>query len=496
MTAPDLISCDGAAVKAELLRSFSTLVEPLLDAARTGTLTPRAAERQTWTVLVALGAMLLTALFATLCRRATEGAVADAGLEMADVRLRMDVEYQAKLQTTCGLVVFPWFGFRAPDGRTVVPARAWFPLYREMRVSEMLLEWESALASDHPFRKAATALQFFTHGAADLEDTTLERHAVRVGRSIPRAWLYRSPDTIRDVLRKRASIDEETGRPLLYVSTDAHALRLFADETWAAAWKMVNGIRVWCKDRKTGGTLHIGGEFTTGDCHEVVGRLRELARTGVLPFDGAYGEGVTAKICVLTDGLDWIADHVVPLYPDALVSLDPYHVVEQVSDAARACLPKKRVKGVIENARKALGVRDRRGRTQLRKGPRRVRHAVRPSGLSGSGQRLLDEVLLPLEGQVKRGKKRFKRLLAYVRRNLSRTDYGALRRRGAQIGSGAMESMHRTGSQVRMKRAGCRWTPAVATAILNLRMLGMSGRWEEYWEQPGLLGRMASESAA
>jgi hypothetical protein len=494
VTAPDLISCDVAVVKAELVRAFAQLIDPLLEAARVGDVGPRSAEAGTWTVLVAIGGMLLTAVFAAVGRRATERAVARLGLNMVDVRLRMDQDYWAKLQTTVGLVTFPWFAFRGPDGRTHVPARELFPLYREMRVSEMLLEWESALASDHPFRKAASALQFFTHGASDIEDTTIERHAVRVGQSVPREWQYRTPEHIREILRDRAVLDSETGLPFINVSTDAHALRLFEDETWAAPWKMVNGIRVWCKDRNTGETIHIGGEFTTGDCHEVVRRLSELARTGHLPFDGDYKDGVVATICVLTDGLDWIAEHVVPLYTTALVSLDPYHVVEQVADAARASLPKKEVRGVIERARKALGVRDRRGRTHFRKGPRRLLHAVRRSGRSGSGQRLLDEVLLPLEGVIKRGKKRFKRLLAYVGRNLHRTDYAALRKRGAQIGSGAMESMHKTGSQTRMKRAGCRWTPRVAAAILNLRMLTLSGRWDEYWKQPGLVGRIA-ESA-
>ena len=63
-------------VKAELLRSFSELLDPLLESARTGGLTAREAERRAWTVLVKVGALLVTALFAILCRRATTLAVA------------------------------------------------------------------------------------------------------------------------------------------------------------------------------------------------------------------------------------------------------------------------------------------------------------------------------------------------------------------------------------------------------------------------------------
>ena len=108
---------------------------------------------------------------------------------------------------------------------------------------------------------------------------------------------------------------------------------------------------------------------------------------------------------------------------------------------------------------------------------------------------LLREVVQPLAGEVKRGKKRYKRLVAFLVRNQGRMRYGELRRRGASIGSGAMESIHRTGSQTRLKRAGCRWRPHVAQAILNLRMLALSGRWTHYWRQPGLMNRIAQSAA-
>lgn len=39
-------------------------------------------------------------------------------------------------------------------------------------------------------------------------------------------------------------------------STDAHALRRYVDETWSASWKMVNGIRLWCIDRRSGKVMH------------------------------------------------------------------------------------------------------------------------------------------------------------------------------------------------------------------------------------------------
>jgi hypothetical protein len=350
-----------------------------------------------------------------------------------------------------------------------------------------LLEWECALAADHPFRKAAEALLFFSHGAADVEDTTIERHAVLLGNAVPVEWLYKTPKEIRGILEEKATRDTLTGRPIVYASTDAHALKRFVDETWNPKWKMTNGIRVWCVDRKTRRIHHLGGEFTWGDCRHVAARFEGLQKAGILPKDGDYGEGLHAQVALLTDGLGWIADHVLSLFPAAKLVLDPYHVIEQVADTAKQIYPgksgKKAVKALTAAARRAIGMRSKRTRTKLRKGPNKKRNKREKSAKTGSGQRLLDKVLLPLRRVVEAGANRLEQLISYVERNVHRLHYGEMRARGYQIGSGAMESIHRTGSQVRLKRAGAHWTAEVAQAILNLRMLTLSGRWNAFWEQ-------------
>ena len=61
---------------------------------------------------------------------------------------------------------------------------------------------------------------------------------------------------------------------------------------------------------------------------------------------------------------------------------------------------------------------------------------------------------------------------------------------GYQIGSGAMESLHRTASQLRIKRPGPGWLPETAQAVFNLRMLALVGRWDEFWNQPDLPDRL------
>lgn len=495
MTAPSLISRDAAIVKAALLELFSDAVDTLLAAASSGALTPRDAETRTWSLLVPVGAAVLTALLATLTRRATEAALEHRCLGPNDVKMRLDREYWFTVTTTFGRVVVPWFAFVHQRG-VEVPAREVFPLQARCRSSELCLEWEAVLAADHPFRKAATALELFTHGAVDLEDTTLERHAVLVGQHIDREWLYRTPQQIREALR-HAKPDEASGRPVVYVSTDAHALRFLRGETWRADWKMVNGIRVWCVDDRTGALVHLGGEYVRGDCHDVTTRFAELRASGHLPQGGDYGEGVVAVLVLVTDGLDWIRHHVVPLFGDAVHVLDPYHVVEQVADTAAKLFPRApaQAKRLVKDARRALGIRDRRERTHFRKGPRKRRHRTRHVPFRGSGAALV-EVLQRLEPQRKAARKRLDTLLDYVRANLFRLDYGDLRNRGVSIGSGAMESLHRFGSQLRMKLSGSRWTPEVAHAMLQVRMLAISGRWKDWWATPGRAALLAGSGHA
>jgi len=59
-------------------------------------------------------------------------------------------------------------------------------------------------------------------------------------------------------------------------------------------------------------------------------------------------------------------------------------------------------------------------------------------------------------------------------------DYKAYRALGIGIiGSGAIESAHRTVIQKRMKLSGQRWTKKGAQNMLNLRVTHMNGQWNK-----------------
>ncbi len=495
------------AVKNELCSVLRTGVDDLINAVDGGA-SPRKLEERCWSVLVGLGRDVMGFCLAFACRRATEEDLEARGIAPEMVQLRVDEDYWATSTTTFGPVRFPWFAYRDRSSGvavvTRVPARQRvLPLHRRCRSSELLLEWETRLGSDHPFRHAQQALSYFTHDAVQLEDTTIARHMVKVSGLVDRGWTYRCPDEIAEILRTRATRDKETGRPLLYASTDAHALRTYVDETWDAQWKMANGVRLWCVDRHSGATIHIGGEYTWGDCKQVASVFQWLRDTGRMPAGGRYADGVNAQLVLVTDGAQWIKDHVAPLFPTAVLILDAYHVMEHLSDyaAARFGRGTMRASSWYQKALNAMFGKSKPKRAKASKprsghNKRTNNHEAPPPMPPDDAPHAELRDRAPAAGRLialihtgrvpKRCHDKHDTLIGYIDGNAARIDYERWRPRGYQIGSGAMESLHRTASQVPLKIPGARWLPETSQAIFNLRMLRLCGRWDEFWAQPAL----------
>lgn len=507
-----LVPCSVDAVKMELSDTGERAGEALRAAVDVGA-SVRDVERLAWTFAIEFGRSLMAAGLAGLCARATNADVAARGLRRDEVSLRMDSDGWGGLYTTFGLVPFPWFTYRdrsVPVGSVMrTPARdAVVPYFRSCRSSELLLEWESRLGSDHPFRQAQQALSFFSHGAVRREDTTISRHMVRVATLVDRTWTYRSPEEIAETLRTRATRDPETDRPLLYASTDAHALRTYVDETWDAQWKMANGVRVWCVDQFSGSIIHLGGEYTWGDCEEVQAAFEWLRDTGRMPSGGRFASGLNAQLVLVTDGATWIRERILPLFPSAVALLDAYHLMEHLSGYAAAVFGKGTPKARRFYKRLCAaqyGDRDRRRRLAKKRAGHTKRAQDRASAapmpahdapIAEIRERApaADRILQVIDGEAfpEHARDAHDKLVAYVESNAARIDYERWRARGYQIGSGAMESLHRTGSQSRLKVAGIRCLPETSRAVFNLRMLRLCGNWDAFWSQPDLAGQIVA----
>jgi len=442
---------------------------------------------------------LLAATLARRNRQAMEADIARRGLNAQQVSVRLESAYWMSLMSSVGPICVPMFSYR--DNSRVVsvtrsPARDVFPLYLKCRSTEVCLEWEARLAGQHPFRKAEQMLAYFTRGAVDLEDTTIERHAIRIGHLISQEWLYRPRADMVTILTNDATTDRKTGRPIIYVSCDAHALRRFVNESWTAQWKMMNGLRLWCQDRRTQRIIHLGGEFTCGDAHYLRERWGDLIQSGIVPADGDFGDGLVAQYVFISDGMPWFEEHITPLLTDAVVILDAYHLMEHLADFSKS----SRAKHPQEVYRELLAVlfgtdAPKRPEPQYRrkghKKRRREPHLDRkPTALKRLPQADTAQLIALVRACSSR-KRDVDKLIKYLEANAHRMNYKSYRARGFQIGSGAMESIHRTGSQERTKRPGARWLPETLEGMFRLRMLEIVGRWNEWWNQPGFFAANA-----
>lgn len=500
------IARDRQKVKAELLETFEEGLDRLFDEVAEGA-NPREVESGLWREVLRVGGLALSYLFAMMALRESRMEMEARGISGGDFRWRMDRDYWATITTTFGEVVFPWFAFRDTRGTGMVtrtPARSeLFPHYKHCRSSTVCLEWETRLGGEHPFRNAEEALEFYSHGAVDLEDTTIAAHTVEVGRLIDRKWLYRSPQEIRHLLESRATRDPD-GLPLVYVSSDAHGLRRYTDQTWDWNWKMTNGIRIWCEDRETGRLIHLGGEYTWGDCEKVGEIFEALDEMGVLPFDGDYGEGVEALYVWLSDGMPWFEDHILPKFSRMIPILDIQHALRWIAKFGASVWGENsdETNELYSRARKLLCGHD---EERSSKNKRRKGH-TKTSGQRNTHayERVTDEQKTGIEnvfklveilgtyefGDDEDAEERDKlqeKLIRYSDRML----YAMYRRRGYHIGSGAMESMHRQVSQLRAKRTGARWLEETSQAIFNVRTLQLVDRWDEFWERDTLEEELA-----
>jgi hypothetical protein len=492
-------------VKANILSTFTLGIDRIFALVDTNT-NPRTLEQRIWEVLLESGQMFMSTVLSLLCCRAAEEDIRARGLTDDQVRLRDDDDYRITMMTTFGPATFFSFAYRdSSSGVTTVtrtPAREKvFPLHKHCHSSELCLEWETKLGQEMPFRRAQASLSYFTHGAVSLEDTTIERHMVIISRLIEQKWLYQSPETIREVLRTQATRDLKTGRPLIYLSTDAHALRQFVDETWDARWKMANGLRLWCVDRHSGRIIHLGGEYTWGDCHQVGKIVDWLIETGRVPADGDYGDGVLATVVLPTDGMLWFKDYVISKFTDnAVPILDAYHAVLHLKAYAAERFGKDTpaAKELCQKALWLLFGKPREKKATSRKRRRgKIKNADTPKGESSrhcfsweiyeqapiSVEVLIDQLLLDKDVPAE-AMDAHNNFIDYLEKNAYRMNYLVYRSRGYQLGSGAMESLHRSASQIRLKLPGLKSLPETSQAIFNLRMLELNGRWDEFFQQP------------
>lgn len=95
----------------------------------------------------------------------------------------------------------------------------------------------------------------------------------------------------------------------------------------------------------------------------------------------------------------------------------------------------------------------------------------------------VDRVVEELEATyTERKNHRVKRLIGYLRRFINSLNYDEFKQNGYPIGSGEVESAHRSIPQKRMKLPGACWNVETINPMLSLRVLRANDWWNIFWE--------------
>jgi hypothetical protein len=157
---------------------------------------------------------------------------------------------------------------------------------------------------------------------------------------------------------------------------------------------------------------------------------------------------------LINDGAVWIHNWCTDMYPNAIHVLDYYHACEHLHEfVGMAFKDAEAGKSWAQEQKDKL--------------------------LESRAAEVI-QAISDMTCSTKQAKENQANLINYYQSNLLRMDYASYKKLGyGIIGSGAIESAHRTIIQKRLKQSGQRWGLKGAQNVLNLRVTKGSGQWNK-----------------
>lgn len=265
--------------------------------------------------------------------------------------------------------------------------------------------------------------------------------------------VHRVTDTYGNLLEQEAMLNQERQAPVA----------LKPDE---AVYAMTDGSMLLTREDGWN-EVKLGRIFRQSDCMEISGERGWIRSSGYEAYLGSsktftrrfeqkldsYSH-LNEKLIFITDGALWIKNWVEDAYPRATQILDWYHVCEHLCGFAKE---------------------------YFKEDDQRQEWIARQKELLYESR--TDEVInnIQILAVKKKNEQTVKdNLVQYYQSNKSRMNYKKYRTMGAGlIGSGAIESAHRTVIQKRMKLSGQRWSKKRAQNMLTLRCTRLSNKWNK-----------------
>ena len=226
-------------------------------------------------------------------------------------------------------------------------------------------------------------------------------------------------------------------------------------------YAQVDGSMIFTRD-ESWKEVKVGRIFKSSDCIDPNGNASWIQHSQYLAYLGnskyftnkmdglieSFGS-IKQRLVFISDGATWIRNWIEDTFPDAISILDYFHAIEHLHEFIASHFKEKKASEKWAEKQKELLLNS------------NVKQVIKNI-----------EKLAPQNVVAKK-------LISYYQANSSRMDYKKYKQIGCGIiGSGAIESAHRTVIQKRMKQSGQRWSNSGAQNMLNLRVTYMIEKWE------------------
>lgn len=287
----------------------------------------------------------------------------------------------------------------------------------------------------------------------------VERVSEGIGQQME-VWLNQER---QQLLQPSQTVGADKTVPILYISYDGTGVPMTQEERRGRKGKQADGTaktreaKLGCVFTQT--TTDVRGfPVRDPDSTSFVGAIEPAEKFGWRIYAEAMRRGLdhAKRVVVLGDGAEWIKNVAEMHFPEATMIIDLYHAREHVSELCK-----------ILHGSEGKKMEQQRIRwwTDLDEG--KVEKIITQAR----------KFNLNLEST-----KKMEAEIHYLEKNKERMRYAQFRAQGLFVGSGVIEAGCKTIIGQRLKQSGMEWSVRGANAIITLRCLINSDRFEDYWD--------------
>jgi len=363
-----------------------------------------------------------------------------------------------ELLTILGPVIYNRSMYQCPAcGATRYPGDETLDIVDTTR-SPGLRRMMARAGSQSTFKEGREDLKIYAGLEVSAKD--VERVAEGIGQHME-GWLCQERE---ELLKQNEPLRSEGALPILYISYDGTGVPMTPEELRGRRGKQADGSAK-TREAKLGCVFTQTRTDTKGfpvrdpDSTSFVGAIESAEDFGWRIYGEAVRRGVTQaqRVVVLGDGAEWVKNLSQMHFPEATFIIDLYHARQHVSELCKI---------LFANNGKKIGQQRIRWWTDLD---------------DGKVEKLIHQAQqqVPQEAEAR---KKSETEIHYLEKNKEYMRYAEFRAHGLFVGSGVVEAGCKTLIGQRLKHSGMEWSVRGANAIISLRCIIKSNRFEDYWD--------------